>query len=232
MRSRNDYRYESTACLQAIVDGYKQTIDNFMDRGWDGYMVSVLFHQLPGSRKTQLLQMNQEIERMYNRLGTRMVRKPGSPNWAGYLPIGFFVPDLLVPKRRKGDKSTIADVSINDGLHMGGIVLANQWGRIRGSLVEHFKEEKDKYVTGKIRSVGIKPITHDLDTATQYTFKSLTRRSFTPDDVLVLNWGERSSFRPCSAVESARRGFLRDGEKIPSRAAGYAIWKEISGGQR
>src|ERR1700728_4455020 len=97
-RTANDYSYANTEHLQAIVNAHGKIIWNYMCDGWDGYMFSVLFHQLAGSRKAQLLQMNQEIERMYNRLATRMVRNPQSPNWAGYLPIGFFVPDLPVPK--------------------------------------------------------------------------------------------------------------------------------------
>ena len=59
-----------------------------------------------------------------------MVRKTWVPEKAQYLPIGIFVPDLPVPKLRQGNTSTIADVSINDGLHMGGILLANKKTRV------------------------------------------------------------------------------------------------------
>jgi len=186
---QNDYSFNSTKHLQALIQGHAHWIKGFLDAGWDGYLFSVMFHQLAGSRKTMIIQMQQEVTRVYNRLGTRMVRKPRSPRWAGYLPVGLFIPDLPVPKRRKSKKSTIADVSINDGLHMGGIVLGNKWGRVRTGLKKHFKEEEDTYVTGKIREILIKQITHDLENAVEYTFKSLKRRTFSPGDVLVLYWG-------------------------------------------
>jgi hypothetical protein len=151
----NNGKYHSREHLKAIVNAYGEMIWNYINDGWDAYMVSILFHQLAGSRKTKVLQMNYEIGRVYNRLATRMVRKASSPRWSGYCPIGFFVPDLPVPKKRKADKSTIADVSINDGLHMGGIILANRWARIQGSLVDHFKGEKDRYVTAKFEISGV-----------------------------------------------------------------------------
>jgi len=227
------YEHRDRQTLEAIVNAYGQMIFNYMHDGWDAYMLSVLFDQLAGSRKAQIAQMNREIDRMYNRLATRMVRKPESPSWAGYLPIGFFVPDLPVPKNRVDQKSTIEDVSINNGLHMGGIVLANRWARIRCSLVKHFKEERDRYAIGKIRSVEIEQITKGLETTTRYTFKSLTRYSFTPDDVLVLNWGEKASFRPCAAMELFRERFERDLKKTPpSRAACYKMWNKMKVGDR
>jgi len=206
---QNDYSFNSTQHLQALIQAHTHWIKGFLDAGWDGYLFSVMFHQLAGSRKTMIIQMQQELERVYNRLGTRMVRKTWSPRWAGYLPVGLFVPDLPVPKIRKGKKSTIADVSINDGLHMGGIVLGNKWGRVRTGLEKHFQEEEDKYVTGKIRGINIRRITHDLENAVEYTFKSLKRRTFSPADVLVLNWGG-SARRPSIFKEMIRKALGRD----------------------
>jgi len=209
----NDCHYINTQDIQRIIDAWTQLIQGFVDQGWDAYLVSVLFHQLAGSRKTKIIQMNQEITRVYNRLGTRMIRNPKSPKWAKYLPIGVFVPDYPVPKFRKETKSTILDVSINDGQHMGGIILANKWGRIRSDLGDHFSDEKDMYETGKIRSIGIKPITYGLPAVVDYTFKSLKRRTSTIDDVLVLNWGGlRDVQKGRGAGSSASRA---DGEYGP-----------------
>jgi hypothetical protein len=211
----NDCHYISTQDIQRIIDGWTQMIQGFVDQGWDAYLVSVLFHQLAGSRKTKIIQMQQEIKRVYNRLGTRMFRNTWSPKWAEYLPIGIFVPDLPVPKSRKGEKSTILDVSINDGQHMGGIILANKWGRIQSDLGGHFSKEKHLYETGKIRSIGMKPITYGLPSVVDYTFKSLKRRTSTMDDVLVLNWGGLRGVQKGSGVGS---NVLVGGQKaLPGR---------------
>jgi len=188
-KNERDYGFDSTAHLKAIVDAFGKWTKKYLDMGWDGYLFQVMFHGLAGSRETKIIQMKQEVERVYNRLATRMVRKPNSPSWAGYLPIGLFVPELPVPKKRKSKKSTIADVLINDGLHMSGVVLGNRWGRVRESLVDHFREFEDHYVTGKIREIYLDDITHDPEYTVDYALKSLPRRSSSPDDVLLLYWG-------------------------------------------
>lgn len=201
--SFNDRDYISSDEITKIIESWTRFIKQFTNEGWDAYLVSVLFHKIAGSMDTKKAQMSQETERIYNRLGTRMVRKTWSPKWARYLPIGIFVPDFPVPKN-KGKKSSIEDVSINNGLHMGGILLGNKWGKVREGLERHFDHEKEVYETGKIRSVNIAPITHDLEDVVDYTFKSVKRRSCGLNDVQVLNWGGSAP-----AAEATRRWMMR-----------------------
>jgi hypothetical protein len=178
-----------------------------------------MFNNLPGKRNTKIIQMNQEVERLYNRLATRMVKKTRSPEWAGYLPIGIFVPDFPVPKYREGLKSTIANVSINDGMHMPGIVIGNKWGKMRIGLHEHFKNEMGQYLTEKLRHVDVQPITVDSGHVVEYALKSLVKRTASPDEVLVLNWGGSAS-RPALMREMVRQFMARDPNKrVPSRSA-------------
>jgi hypothetical protein len=80
------YGFHSTAHLKAIVDAFGKWTKKYLDMGWDGYLFQVMFHDLAGSRETKVIQMKQEVERIYNPLATRMVRKPNSLSWAGYLP--------------------------------------------------------------------------------------------------------------------------------------------------
>jgi len=192
--SQNDsnsdgYSFNSTKHLKLLIQGHAQWIKRYLDDGWDGYLVTVMFNYLPGKRETKIMQMHQEVTRLYGRLTTRMVRKPRSPKWAPLLPVGIFIPDLPVPKTRKGLKSTIADVSINDGLHMHGIVLGNRLGRVRASLDQHFEEKAGQYLSRKIRHIDVQRITHEPAYVTEYALKGLLKRTVTPDDILVLNWG-------------------------------------------
>ena len=96
-----------------------------------------------------------EIERVYSRLVTRFDRNPRSPAGSQRLPVMILFSDLPVYKR---EKQSIKDVSINDGLHYGGIVLTPPVSRFQGTLDAHFKEEQDKYVNDKLTRIHVKPI--------------------------------------------------------------------------
>src|SRR6266446_6163981 len=114
-----------------LIQSYGVWVQQQIDDGWDAYLFSFLFHQLPGSIRARNQQMEREVVRWYGRLATRTVRKPRSPRWAPLLPKGVFVPDLPVYKK---SKQNLRDVVINDGLHMHGIGVANRLGRISEPL--------------------------------------------------------------------------------------------------
>jgi hypothetical protein len=120
-RKHSNFQYQHRLTL---IQAHADWAQGWLNEGWDGYLFSFMFNQLPGSRHAMVQQMHQELLRWYGRLATRTVRKPRSPVWIPFLPKGIFVPDLPVPKR---SKQNIRDVSTNDGLHMHGIVVANRW---------------------------------------------------------------------------------------------------------
>jgi hypothetical protein len=167
----------------ALIQAHGDWLQQWLNEGWDGYLFTFMFNQLPGSRRAIVHQMHQQIERWYGRLATRTVRKPRSPVWAPLLPKGIFIPDLPVPKRSKQD---LRDVSTNDGLHMDGVVVANRWTRIPETLDVHFEEKMKKYLTSKLQHIDVRRITHRAEYVTEYALKSLKRWTSSEDDVLVL----------------------------------------------
>jgi hypothetical protein len=167
----------------ALIQAHGDWLQQWLDQGWDGYLFTFMFNQLPGSRRAIVQQMHQQLERWYGRLATRTVRKPRSPVCVPFLPKGIFVPDLPVPKRSKQD---LRDVSTNDGLHMDGIVVANRWTRIPETLDVHFEENLGVYLTKKLRHIDVRRITHRAEYVTEYALKSLKRWTSSEDDVLVL----------------------------------------------
>ena len=70
----------------ALIQAYGEWVQQWLDQGWDGYLFTLVFNQMPGSRHAMVHQMHQEIQRWYRRLATRTVRKPSSPVWAPFLP--------------------------------------------------------------------------------------------------------------------------------------------------
>ena len=166
-----------------LIQSYGVWVQQQLDDGWDGYLVTFVFNQIPGSMRTKTQQMEQEVVRWYGRLATRTVRKPRSSKWAPLLPKGVFVPDLPVAKKSKQD---LRDVVINDGLHVHGIVVANRSGRIVEPLEVHFAEKLEEYLTGNLRHIDVQPITRTAGYVTGYGMKGLKRPNFCPDNILVL----------------------------------------------
>jgi hypothetical protein len=167
----------------ALIHHYGHWVQQQIDDGWDAYLFSFMFSQLPGSLETKAQQMEREVVRWYGRLATRTVRKPRSPQWAPLLPKGIFVPDLPVFKKSKQD---LRDVVINDGLHMHGIVVATRLTRISEPLDVHFAERLEEYLTGNLRHIDVEHITHMAKYVTGYGMKGLKRPTFSPDNILIL----------------------------------------------
>jgi hypothetical protein len=158
-------------------------INDWIQQGWDGYLVSIMFHNLSGPTNSQITQMHQEVTSLFSKLITRMVRKPRSPTWAPLLPKGIFVPDLPI---FKWNKSSLVDASTNNGLHMHGIILANRWCRLAEPLDHHFQEKRNTYVAGKIRSIDVVQIKNRPQYTTDYAGKGLKRPCFNTDHILIL----------------------------------------------
>jgi hypothetical protein len=166
-----------------LLEEYGEWINDWVQRGWDGYLVTVMFHNLSGSMDSQITQMHQEVTALFSKLVKRVVRKPRSPAWVPLLPKGIFVPDLPVFKRTK---TPLNDVVTNNGLHMHGIILAHRWGRLTDPLDVHFSEKRRTYVAGKIRSIDVVKITERPQYTTDYAGKGLKRPCFNPDHILIL----------------------------------------------
>lgn len=205
----HNFGFDSREHLEAITAAHAVWINRYINAGWDAYFFTVMFNYISGSREKRIMQMHREIEKIYGRLATRMVRKPRSPRWKGLLPIGLFSPDFPVRKFELGEGGSIEDVSINDGLHMHGIMLANRWGRIPVGLHEHFREKMDHYRTPKIRRIHVEPIRYSPEEVVGYALKGLVKRTVSIDDIGVLNWGG-DGVRPTIFSELVRFYNTRD----------------------
>jgi hypothetical protein len=181
-----------------IVQAYGHWIQEQLNLGWDGYLVTFMFRNISGSNEAKIQQMHKEITRFYEKLATRAVRKPRSENWAHLLPKGVFFPD--VPGYRKSE-SNIRKVSINDGLHFHGIMVATQECRLKEPLHLHLGRKRKLYVGGRIYRIDAEPIRSRAVFVTDYGGKAIKRRRFSYDHVLLL-----CRFRP---IADSHSGALR-----------------------
>jgi len=163
--------------------GYQKWIQDHINRGWQPYYLSFMFHQLPGTQCSILTQMKREIERVYSRLPTQFDRYPRSRAGAQRIPRMMLFPDLPVYKH---EKKSIQDVSINNGLHYGGIALTPPVSRFRSTLDAHFDQDQDKYVNDKLARIDVKPITRNAAYVMDYAAKSFKRGRVSDEDIIIL----------------------------------------------
>ena len=143
-----------------------------------------MFCQIHDSDDGRMDEMKKHLGWFYGRLAKASVPKASSPKWSPFLPKLVLAPDFPVPKH---SKVQLRDVTINNGLHWHGLILANPLApQLPGKLDIHINENLGKYLAGSIRTIDAIPITHDPEYVTGYGMKGLKRSSFSEDDVLIL----------------------------------------------
>jgi hypothetical protein len=177
----NDYFRYSERLL--LVQAYSDWIKKCYDQGWEGYLFSFMFNHISGSRDARVNEMQKDLYRWYGRLLTRMYRNPRSSNSIELLPKAVLFPDSPVPKH---DKQPLRDVTVNEGLHCHGVLMAHDWGRLGCSLHLHTQRKQGVYLTDKLRRIDVQPITHAPEYVTEYAIKALKRPGSSLDHVMIL----------------------------------------------
>lgn len=168
----------------AIADGYGQLVVSRLDDGWSAYLMTVTFEHFRGPRHVVLDRMRDEVQRIYSTLVTFVHRRPRAAP-IDRLPFLIGAADLPVAKREK----TKSVSSCNGSLHFHAILVVPPSSRLKGSVVDHFAANADRYAgpNKHVSNVHTVPVTHDIHRVTDYVFKSVTRRRLSYEDaVLVL----------------------------------------------
>jgi hypothetical protein len=171
----------SSKCLpvQTLIASYADWMMEYvLWRGWSPYLLTFMFKPLTGR---VMEKMADEVERVYSTFLTRDLRKPRL-SCCSDLPLLLAVPDLPVAKRRK---STLSDVSVNDGLHAHGIMMMPWNSRLKTDVVAHFRKYENLYVKNRLLRLDVRPIEHNLGEVTDYAFKSVKMGRCDRDAVLV-----------------------------------------------
>jgi hypothetical protein len=180
----NNLRSLTSTLPTEIVRAYRTFIQEYVDDlGWDGYWVTFRFRNISGLEDRKIERMHREICRVYQKLATRAVRKPRSENWVHLLPKGIFFPD--VPGYKKSEFK-VGEVSVNDGIHMHGVMVVPKRTRLKERLDLHFMRKRKLYVGGKSYRLYAEPITSRAAFVTDYGGKAIKRRRFSTDHILVL----------------------------------------------
>lgn len=167
----------------------RQAYGIMVTRRWDDddtqfYLVTLQFEHIGGNRATVLETMFREADHFYRVLLKGCERNPRSPARQMYVPLMIGHPDLPV---RKNAKSSVADVSVNGGLHMQFIVIIHMGSRMKVDLDEHVNKNLDIYLgtKGVKRSIAVDHINRTPGKAAEYVMKFLGREDFGLDYAFI-----------------------------------------------
>ena len=179
-----------------IIQAWSLWIKEITERRYRGEIwyasdVTLMFNHIPGTFRQKWMVMADEADRVYSTLIRHVVHNPRSPSQAAKLPIWIVAPDYPVKKQRgMSAKAVLAEVKINGGLHLNGIMVTRIDTRLRVPLNMHFDpngENYDHYVKERypLRRIHAVPVEETPKVMADYTLKSLKWRIPDLDHILI-----------------------------------------------
>lgn len=171
--------------MNDLITGYTKMIESYENRGWNGYLLTFTYNEMHGSRSSVADAMQDEVERVYATLLTRIVRNPRNPKNRDQLPFLLAVPDYPVYKK---EKVLVRDFLINNGRHMHGFNYIAPYSRLKNGLDEHIADNRELYVgtNGRLSFIDAKPVDRTPGYVVDYIFKNMKRGLVSPDEIIVL----------------------------------------------
>jgi hypothetical protein len=167
-----------------IISSYGQFVEDKLNLGWTAYILTLTFRHVSGSFSSVHRRMENELERIYATMLTRLIRYPMSKTVTEKLPIWFGCPDFPVPKHHK---QSLSAVTINDGLHYHAICLIPPVSRLKEPLSEHVIAHQGLYARyGTLVShFQADLIISSPGYVVGYVLKSLAKGRANPDQIIV-----------------------------------------------
>lgn len=172
------------ANFRALNEGLGQMVDDRVAAGWKPTLLTFMFNPLGGSPSSVAWQMQNEVESVYARVLTRIVRKPHSMP-TNRLPFWICTPDYPVFKY---EKDHFRDVSINDGRHIHVVAVTPLFSRMKETLEDHFYYEQGHY-SGRdklLSRIHAKTMTEEFGYATGYAAKGIKTSRIHSDELFIL----------------------------------------------
>lgn len=171
--------------IHHLTGGYGQMAVDLVAEGWSPFLLVLKFRHIGGRRDAVIEQMHRGAAQAYERLLTRIWRRPYAPSRRALLPRWILIADLPVPKR---EKASLRDLLPNDGLHLQGVAVMPPGGRLTDDLDQHLARAGERYCPkdGPLAALHATPIVRNLDYVHRYNFKTLARGRANLDDILVL----------------------------------------------
>lgn len=135
-----------------LIAGYAELIQQRIDEGLSGFLLTFMFKQPAGSPRALLLQMNDDVQRVYSTFVTRVVWNPRSEFVKDRLPVLITVPDQPVYKETK---QKLSNLKINGGLHLHGVLCVPGNSRLKVDVPTHFEGKRALYVRNRLLRIDV-----------------------------------------------------------------------------
>lgn len=158
------------------IEEWGRWIDEKLDEGWEGYLVTLKYKEIRGSEATKIEVMGKELERVYATFLTHLFRRPNAPGNKEKLPILIAAPDFPVAKRRK---VLLKEILLNGGLHFHGVLLIHPDRRLDESVQDYFDDNMHVCANAKheLLHLHLEPIVDQASYVTGYGFKTIRKRA-------------------------------------------------------
>lgn len=167
-----------------LMNAYTEMVTHRIKEGFEPHFLTLLFNPIAGTELSRITTMMKETTRLYAKLLKAAFRHPGRMQTAD-MPLWIFAPDWPVPKRFKDH---LANIVLNDGAHMHGIVLQPPTARMERGL-SYFIDDNQHIVHGPqhaFQRVRSQEIEETPEKVCSYALKSLARRRIESTDILIL----------------------------------------------
>lgn len=196
---------DTDAVRERYLQAYAKHIDEYVADGWNPFLLTITFRQLSGkegridaqfldqqkwkgSKKDLRIrsQMLEEAERIIWWISRAMVRNPWSDTGWEKLPRLFYSLDWPVRKRNKKLSKRI--MTVNDGVHIQGILLKRRSTLLKQRFVDYVRENQKRLLGkfGKVDEIDVEPIDRTPQVAGQYILKAYKRRLVEDSGIMTL----------------------------------------------
>jgi hypothetical protein len=165
-----------------FMRGMTQFINEHVINDYNVFIMTFLFRSLPSSEHVSKRIMEQEVERVFGRFLTEVVRNPWSERNRYRRPIFIGCPDWPVYKRHKNSSDVVGT-----GIHFAGVLLVPKHSRLKTGVRRHFRKCKEAYIRPGhlLQRIHIERAKEDFERVVSYSFKSIAKRRCHFDDLLV-----------------------------------------------
>ena len=164
---------------------YSLWAERLVNEGWTPYLLTFMFGDIEGPVHEVARIMEREVERIYATVLSRIIRNPNRVGMIGKHPVWICCHDRPVYKLVK---TTLRDVTVNDGRHIHAVALIPPWSRMSEGLADHFDGHRALYLRPDSSLIRIHtvPITRRVGYVTTYVRKHTRRGAHGEDAGFIL----------------------------------------------